>query len=446
LTKIPRFNIRLLPVHAGILVTFLLMPVWYRFPGSPRSFDTFYSTGFLIFWPMLWTVVWWLLMGLPGIKSLWRDRAHRWWMFAILGLLLWAFFSSQWSYTRPFRHEVTIGAALPFGLAILFAIVVACAAPAHRYLVTALIIGVVWNSGLTFLQVANQGSIGLRAIGEFRISPENGASVVQAGAVRWLRPYGLLPHPNMLAGFLMISLLAVAAWVFSRRPMKWFAGTVIALSGLFALLLTFSRAAWGGFAIGFVVMLVLAWRDNSGSTRRFLRLEPLLTLGMALIVGIVFVLLFQDFLLARAGINTESIELRSISDRTVYTQFAFRSIRETPIWGLGIGNFPWRTSYYLMFTDYDLRGDNVHNIYLSAWAELGIVGLILMMSAMITGAWAVVRTSTRGREYIERIGQFAGFIALAAIGLLDHYPWTAIQFQAAFWGLLAAAGKPENQN
>lgn len=363
-------------------------------------------------------------------------------MFTLLGLALWAFISSQWSYTRDFRPEVTIGAAIPFCLSLLFAIVVACATPSRRYLITALIIGLMWNSTLAILQVANQGSIGLRAVGEFSISPNSGASVVQAGDTRWLRPYGLLPHPNMLAGFLMIGLLAATTWVISKRSTTWFAGTMIALSGFFALLLTFSRAAWGGFTIGLGVTLVLAWQHRptpDSVERRFLRFEPLLTLGMAFGVGLIFVLLFHDFLLARAGINTESIELRSISDRAVYSQQAFRAIRESPFMGVGIGNFPWRSSYYLTFTDYDLRGDNVHNIYLSAWAELGIVGLVLMLSAMIIGAWAVVRILNSENDYLERVALFSGFIALATIGLLDHYPWTAIQFQAAFWGLLAAS-------
>ena len=37
------------------------------------------------------------------------------------------------------------------------------------------------------------------------------------------------------------------------------------------------------------------------------------------------------------------------------------------------------------------------------------------------------------------IALFGGFIALTAIGLLDHYPWTIIQFQVTWWGLLAAS-------
>ncbi|MFN8564166.1 MAG: hypothetical protein U0703_21690 [Anaerolineae bacterium] len=35
-----------------------------------------------------------------------------------------------------------------------------------------------------------------------------------------------------------------------------------------------------------------------------------------------------------------SVELRSVSDRIVFMDFAFRSIVERPILGVGIGNFP----------------------------------------------------------------------------------------------------------
>jgi hypothetical protein len=47
------FDWRRWPVQAGILITLALTPVWYRFRGAPGSFDMLYSTGFLIFWPML---------------------------------------------------------------------------------------------------------------------------------------------------------------------------------------------------------------------------------------------------------------------------------------------------------------------------------------------------------------------------------------------------------
>jgi uncharacterized membrane protein YccC len=39
----------------------------------------------------------------------------------------------------------------------------------------------------------------------------------------------------------------------------------------------------------------------------------------------------------------------------------------------------------------------------------------------------------------ERLALIAGIIAFAVIGLVDHYPWTLIQTQTLWFGLLAIA-------
>jgi O-antigen ligase len=175
---------------------------------------------------------------------------------------------------------------------------------------------------------------------------------------------------------------------------------------------------------------------------------------ITLIVGLSFALTFRPFLAARAGVGGESIELRSVSDRIVFAKFAYDSILERPIIGVGMGNFPWRASYYLMYTNYDLRGDNVHHTLLSAWAELGVVGWGLLVAALVLGVEAALRTFRV--EYgsavlavrpeltdgtLMRLALLGGFMALTAIGLLDHYPWTILHFQVAWWGLLAVASQ-----
>lgn len=433
---------RLLPVHAGILLVFILIPVWYRFPGSPPAFSQLYSTGFLILWPMLWTIGWWLVTGLPGFAALRRNRVRRWWALALLMLALWGFLSAAWSYTGTFRPtprpEITIGAALPFAVALLFALVVACAAPPRRLIVTVLVIGILWNSAIAVVQVGSQRDMGLRFLGEFPLNPDQpGVSVVQANGVRWLRPYGLLPHPNILAGFFAIGLLAAVAWVLDKRPSRWTVGVYIFLFGLWAFLLTFSRSAWIGFAAGGFAMLPRLWLGRL--RQKDARTQLILLIVLAVLAAGVFALLYRPFLAARAGIGDESIELRSVSDRNVYASFAFRAISESPLLGVGMGNFPWRASYYLQFTTFDLRGEPVHHVLLLAWSELGLVGLGLTLIALITGTEAVRRY---GYE-TEQVVLFGGFIALTIIGLFDHYPWTLLQFQAAWWGLLAAAGIPE---
>lgn len=425
---------RLLPLHAGILTTIALIPVWYRLPFAPPLLPPLYVSRFLILLPTLWSIVWWLLLGLPGFRELRKDRLRAGWALALLLLALWGFASATWAFQRVDHPEVAATSSLQFGIVALFALVVACAGPPKRWMIATLVVGMLLSSLIGGMQVALQNAIGLTVLGEFPVTiNSNGVSVVQAGDVRWLRPYGLLPHPNPLAGALAIGLLAAGTWILSKRWWLWLAGIVITLVGLWVFLLTFSRAAWGGFVIGALALLPSLWHNRQQINRRRIALS----LASVLLAGGLFVMIYQPFLLARAGVGSESIEQRSISDRLVFQEFALRAIGEYPLTGVGIGNFPWRASYYLMFTDFDLRGDNVHNIYLSAWAELGIAGLGLYLTAMLAGAAAALRQ----RHDLHSMALFGGFVALAAIGLLDHYPFTLIQFQIALWGLLAAAGR-----
>lgn len=436
-------------IHAGILLTFALVPVWYRFRGLFGPFDALFSAGFLIFWAMFWTIGLWLAARLPGFAVLRRDRVRRLWALALLALALWAFLSGAWAYTRSFQPGVTAGAALPLAVAALFALVVACYGPPARLIVTALAAGLVWNSLLAGMQVARQGSVGLAGLGEFTLNPLNsGTAIVQADGLRWLRPYGLLPHPNILAGFFVIALLALLAWLLARDTRRWLLGTLLFLPGLWGLLLTFSRGAWLGFAAGGLAVVPLLWRLRG--RERAVRLRFAATCGLCLITAGLFAGLYWPFLLARTGAGAESVELRSVSDRAVYTEFAFRAIGEAPLVGLGIGNFPWRATWYLQFTTYDLRGQPAHHVFLSAWAELGLVGLGLLVLTLVFGVEAALKaprpsgkgeTNAESDEALARVALLGGVIALAVIGLLDHYPWTLIQFQAVWWGLLAAAGR-----
>jgi O-antigen ligase len=441
-------------VQAFALLTFALVPVWYRLRGAPGDFDRLYLTGFLIFWPMLGTVAAWLLTGLPGFAALRRDPIRRGWALALLALVIWGFASWGWAFTRAHHPDVAVGAALQFGLVVLFALAVACAGPPPRAVVGVFILSLVWNSLLAIGQVAAQHSLGLRALGEYPMNPANsGTIVVQAGAVRWLRPYALLPHPNMLAAVFAIGLCAALAWALSRRGWVWPLGIFLFLVGLWAFLLTFSRAAWIGFAAGAFAALPLLWR---WLRRPDIRTQFALVIGLALLVSGVFVLLYRPFLAARAGLDEDSpVEQRSVSDRAVYTDLAYMAIESDVLKGVGFGNFPWYAAYQLQFTPFDLQGQPVHHVLLSAWAELGLVGVVLVTAALVLGVEGALRlfhaTNDESAQpdalafdmnQLCRAALYAGFVALTIIGLLDHYPWTLLQFQIAWWGLLAAASTP----
>ena len=244
-------------IHAGILLTFALIPVWYRLPQSP-IFAKLYVTRFLIFLPMLWSIGWWLVLGLPGLRDLLHSRWRTLWALSLLLLALWGFASLIWAFQRVDHPDVGQTAALQLGVSALFAVVVACAAPTPTLIVAVLAFDVIWNAAITIVQAQNQAALGLRTLGEFPFSAaQPGVSILESGSLRWVRPYGLLPHPNLLAGSLLVWLVRCRRADYrAQARAAALAGIAIFAFGWWALLLTFSRAAWGGLVVGVLAVIL----------------------------------------------------------------------------------------------------------------------------------------------------------------------------------------------
>ncbi|NWF67499.1 MAG: O-antigen ligase family protein [Chloroflexi bacterium] len=436
-------------MEVGVLATLALTPVWYRLPALPLLPDL-YVMRFLILLPVLWTLAAWLLSGFCGLRALLRDPVRRLWALCWLLLALWAFVSQSWAFMRLLHPEVAATAAVQLCLVVFFALAAAAAGPSPRAVVAVLALTLLWNAVLTIAQALNQGPVGLIVFGEFRMTATSpGASVVVAGAVRWLRPYGLLPHPNVLAGFLAVALLALPGWILAEEKRRPWWGAALLLLGLCALLLTFSRAAWLGFAVGALTLYPLLRRHlppplhRAGGWKLAPAWRPIFAAAfLTLLVVGGGVLLYRPLLAARAGQGSENVEMRSLADRSVYTAFALQAAGDNLLFGVGCGNFPWRASYDLRDTEFDLRGDNVHQVLLSAWAELGLVGFTLLVGALIFGLEAALRSLRSVADTRERAGLLAGVLALIVIGLFDHYPYSMFQMQLLWWGLLALALRP----
>ncbi len=448
-----RFNYRYLPVQLGIMATFACMPFWLRMPYAAFTYDPLYGMGFLITLPIIWTILTWLLAGMPGFAHIMNNVVRFVFTVAIIALAVWMWLSVRWSFmTGHDQPNVAQSAALQFSMIALWVVAVASAAPPPRFIASILVFNGIWNSAIAILQVANKGAIGLSFLGEFKIAVDaSNANVLLSNGVRWLRPSGLLPHPNTLAGILLVGLLATTVFILSEKGLLRRIGIAAAVFILWGFLLTFSRAGILGFAAGAFALLpfiIPYLRIKAVRRAIFIAITALIfTSGL-------FFSSYRQLILTRAGVGTESVELRSIADRLIFSLFAYRAVTESNqnlFFGVGAGNFPWRSSYYLVETDYDLRGNNVHHVFLSAWVETGLVGYTLFVIALFMGFQAGLQSVTprtqKHREanalakddQIARAAFLAGVVALGIVGLFDHYPWTMIQFQALWWGLLATA-------
>lgn len=437
----------LVPIHLGSVTTFALLPLYYRLSVQsppPLGFPDLYVSYFVLLLPLLWSVGWWLGLGLPGFDALRRDPVRRLFALALLGLALWGFASQMWAFRRLDHPEVGQTAALQLGIVALFVVVLLCSRPPLAWIIGALVIGLVGHSLITILQMVAQSSLGLSWLDELRFDIDRpGVSILQASGQTIVRPYGFMPHPNLLGGSLLAGWLAAATWLLHDDARRRWLGTLGVMLGFGALLLTFSRGAWLGLAAAGFTLLPLLRVDLR---RPVVRRQLALAFVGLIAVGVVFLALYHPFVIARAGGGGEAVETRSIADRVVFLDFAYRSISERPLLGVGIGNFPWRASAYIRETFYDLRGDNVHHVLLSAWAELGIVGYSLTVIGLVAGVEAALRGLRSGRataaERAARLGLLGMTLALTVIGLIDHYPWTILHFQVIWWGGLALASTP----
>lgn len=428
---------RRLIVQAGALAVFALTPLWYRLPQPLPVIEPLYVTRFVVFLVAALTVGVWLFSGAVGLGALLRDRTRAVWALALLALAVWMWASGSWAFMGERYPEIARSASLQMTISALFALAVASVGVPGRAVVIVLGFGVAWNAGLAMAQVAVQGSVGgvFALLGEFPLRVEQaGISYLQAGDMRWLRPYGLLPHPNVLGGFLVVSTLATVYGLGAWRGWRWGLALIVFCAGLWALLLTFSRGGWLGFGVAAIAFLPVLARLGLVTRRLWI------AVGVAMALSGVFVASYHPLILARAGVGSENVEQFSIGERILLEGAALVAIRENPLTGVGAGNFPWRASYYFFDNDIPLRGNNVHRYLLSAWAETGLIGMVLVVAAMIAGYEAALRAIyQRGADAGARALLLAGWLGLVITGMVDHYTWTLPQMQLLWWGCLAVA-------
>ena len=228
-----------------------------------------------------------------------------------------------------------------------------------------------------------------------------GTAVVDNGVGRFLRAYGSLPHPNMLAGFLVICLLAAVILIViessGRVKRLLLAATAVMSMGLF---LTFSRAGWLTLFICLVVYLLAAWLKKS-TLKNFWPAVLIIVLVFGFLTYI-----YGDLVQTRLT-SLERLEVKSNQERLAAIDQSQSVIKQHWLGGVGLGQYTLVLAGQqpgLMAWAYQ----PVHNTGLMAWAELGFVGLLLLILIMA----AVFKS--RSEFYLL-------LIAVLVLGLFDHY-------------------------
>lgn len=289
-----------------------------------------------------------------------------------------------------------------------------------RTALAAFLLGSAANAGLGIWQFLTQTTFASTALGvAAHPASEAGAIVVETGLGRFLRAYGLMPHPNVFGGFMAVSLAAATALFVGgagRRASALLLGGVALFSA--GLLASFSRSAWLAYAVFFgVFFLVRRGIFVHDAARRAKKavLVQAVVLFLALLVAL-------PLLMTRMT-GAGRLEARSLNDRAAHASQAWRLIGEHYAAGVGIGNMPlaaWRE----LRPQLDPHGyQPAHNVLLLAAVELGFFGFMTMLGALWTWVAAAVPSFRRAREPLARAAAALPVLPLV-LGAFDHYPLT----------------------
>lgn len=289
---------------------------------------------------------------------------------------------------------------------------------------------IILESFLGLAQVINAGSLNgiWWWLGERRFDL-GGIGIAQ---MRWLdegmiRAYGTFSHPNSMAGFLLL-----AWWWWRKKDTRnekletriWY--WIVNWSAVLGIILAGSRTIW----VVTIVLLIaeqLRITRHGGQANYELRKKKKEILGKFLLgVGIVMLMLgvininyrISDFL---GGWDSEGWQKREWLGLS-----SLKMIRSNPLFGVGAGNFLVRLMEYRVGNFYWLQP--VHNIFLLAWSEIGIIGL-LAISGLALGKVMKIN--------FKKYGWLLFIVIVTGMG--DHYWLTLPQnswLLAIIFGLL----------
>lgn len=260
---------------------------------------------------------------------------------------------------------------------------------------------------IAITQFTLQQSLGLSLFHEPEVSVQQvGVAKIAIRGVEFLRPYSVLPHPNIL-GWLGVTTIATIVCIHYPKhawkvllvsqlgyvlldhmhwtyPVVQYLLTIIGALVLsqqrkneqkrvpnqFVLMcistglivLSFSRLAWGIFvALGLIILIV---------NKKLFHVEQLPLkryIGMILVVPILFFGSVWRYL--------QLLQETSLGLRTMYVQRSVQIMRENIVFGTGLGNYINGLAQVYSSNIPIWQYESVHNIFLLMFVELGMMGV-----------------------------------------------------------------------
>ena len=413
-------NVARWAAQASFYALIVLMPLRARIPLELREPANVWDeyTSFFLYWSdfaLIGVLSFWLLSQALHRRTVWFGTPLLRWSAA--GFLLVVWLTSAFSMDA----ELSAYSALRLTGVMLLALYLCNEFDSLTQVLPAVALLVLSQSGVALAQFFQQHGLGLASLSE---SPYQdpffpGASIVWTpGEDPLLRAYGLTEHPNVLGGILAASLLLLLPAAASRRAVVSVLVTAAFVAGAAALLVTFSRGAILGAALGGTVAFgLLLYRRFTAQFERWLIVCLMAGVVCAFIAGA-----FLPYLGARVNplpAQAETTESRSIAEREVLIRATADVFAGHALTGVGAGALPAAMSRELPDLEYTYQP--AHNVFMTVLAETGVAGATLF-ALLLLSPWALLWH--RRRHLTPGLIATAGAVlAVTVAGMFDYYPW-----------------------
>jgi O-antigen ligase len=283
----------------------------------------------------------------------------------------------------------------------------------YRIIFKTLIFGGFLQAIIGIIQFFSQSSIGITFLQESVFSAQEAgiAKIILLGS-QIVRPYGLLPHPNLLAFFLGITILITVAYpllfrkkLFHVEQFTWAYRGIIFVQ-VFCFLVTFSKSAYLGLLLSLSLLfsklfhveqlvykienvprgtiLSRIWRAIqqcstwNKSTSSILKNTIMFHVEHYLWVGACIFMIILVFIFGR-GLDWQYFIVQPLNERLFLFQEIILILKDKPVTGVGIGQsvllmqdfFPEKLEVW--------QFQPIHNLFLLIGSELGITGLLFLV-------------------------------------------------------------------
>jgi hypothetical protein len=222
----------------------------------------------------------------------------------------------------------------------------------------------------------------------------------------------------------MAFLLTLSAKKYLRVILSWLALGM----GTLGLLVTFSRGAFVGIAIGAASVFLLARQAQIISKQKLVAV-----IVVVLLAAIALTPAVSDFIMARREAAIARFHLYRVG---------FNMVADRPILGVGLNNHIVEAPYY--DPESYIFPTPVHNQYLLTASEVGIPGLVFILAFLGSTMLTALRNARSSTVLVAvvSLGIVGAFIAIGLHSMVDHLSYhTNLTLVWLFAGLAPALGR-----